>query len=356
MASEVTNHGGRALAFARERNMDYREVLDFSANINPLGPSPNAVTAIRDGLDLIAVYPDEMSSGLTRRLSERLHVRADCILPGNGAIELLYFWLRAVRPRSATLIVPTFSEYHRALKSAEVETAKVVLKPEDDFQLPLIDPGTDVVILTNPNNPSGAYAPPDFMRDWLRQIRPSAQILVDEAFVEFTAQPSLVRYIEEFPNLWVLRSMTKFYAIPGLRLGYLTAAGVPSIAHLREPWQVSNLAEVAGIASLDDAGYAEATMQLIQKERIWLWKQLHEIPRLKVFASSANFFLARCDTDATLNRLIAVLADRGILIRDCRSLDGLEGPYFRFAIKKRLDNIRLLDHLREVSGMGLKGV
>ncbi len=348
MAPEVISHGGRALAFARERNMDYREVLDFSANINPLGPSPNAVAAIRDGLDLIAVYPDEMSSRLTRRLSEQLRVRTDCVLPGNGATELLYFWLRAIRPRSATLVVPTFSEYHRALQSAEIDTATVVLKPEDEFQLPLIDPGTDVVILTNPNNPSGAYAPPDFVRDWLRQIRPSTQIMVDEAFVEFTAQPSIVRYIEEFPNLWVLRSMTKFYAIPGLGSGYLAGLGVPAIARSREPWQVSNLAEVAGIASLDDAAYAEATMQLVQKERIWLWKQLHKIPHLKVFPSSANFFLARCDTDTTLDRLITVLADHGILIRDCRGVEGLEGPYFRFAIKRRPDNVRLLDHLREL--------
>jgi threonine-phosphate decarboxylase len=348
MAFEVTSHGGRALAFARERNMDYRKVLDFSANINPLGPSPNAVAAIQDSLDLIAVYPDEMSLRLARRLSEHLGVPADCILPGNGATELLYFWLRALRPRCATLIVPTFSEYQRALHSSEVDISAVVLKPEDDFRLPLIDPATAVVILTNPNNPSGAYAPPDLMRDWLRRIRPSTQVMVDEAFVEFTAQPSIVRYINEFPNLWVLRSMTKFYAIPGLRLGYLAGLRVHSIARFREPWQISNLAEVAGIASLDDAAYAEATMQLIQKERIWLWKQLHEIPHLKVFPSSANFFLSRCDTDAALDRLIAVLADRGILIRDCRQIDGLEGPYFRFGIKRRPDNIRLLDHVRDL--------
>src|SRR6476620_6852802 len=94
-------HGGRALAFARERNMDYREILDFSANINPLGPSTNALAAIRDALDLIAVYPEETASRLIRRLSEQLRLPKDCILPGNGATELLYFWLRAVRPRSA---------------------------------------------------------------------------------------------------------------------------------------------------------------------------------------------------------------------------------------------------------------
>ena len=115
---------------------------------------------------------------------------------------------------------------------------------------------------------------------------------------------------------------------------------MPSIARLREPWQVSNLAEVAGIASLDDAAYAEATMQLVQKERIWLWKQLHKIPAPAGFPEFGNFFLARCDTDTTLDRLITALADHGILIRDCRAVHGLEGPYFRFAIKRRPDNIR----------------
>jgi threonine-phosphate decarboxylase len=346
VAFEISDHGGRALAFARERNLDYRKVLDFSANINPLGPSPKAIAAIRDALDLIALYPDENAASLARRLSEQLQVAPDWILPGNGATELLYFWLRVLRPRSATLIVPTFSEYRRAIEGLGIETVIVALKQEDDFRLPAIGPSTEAVILTNPNNPSGAYAPPDFMRDWLRQIPPSTLVLVDEAFVEFTAQPSLVRAVKEFPNLWVLRSMTKFYAIPGLRLGYLVGSGAPSIARHREPWQVNSLAEIAGVASLDDVPHAEASMQVVQKERIWLWKQLQEFRRIKVFPTSANFFLARLESDADLDRLIASLAEDGILIRDCRRVEGLQGPYFRFAIKTRPDNIRLLDGLR----------
>jgi threonine-phosphate decarboxylase len=346
VALEISDHGGRVLAFARERNLDYRKVLDFSANINPLGPSAKAVAAIRDALDTITVYPDENASHLTHCLSEHLHVPNGCILPGNGATELLYFWLRVLRPRSVSLVVPTFSEYRRALQSTGIETTSLRLNPEDDFRLPAIAPSTDAVILTNPNNPSGAYAPPDFMREWLRQIPPSTMVLADEAFVEFTAQASLVRHIQEFPNLWVLRSMTKFYAIPGLRLGYLASANAASITRFREPWQVNNLAEIAGVASLNDTAHAESSMQVIQKERIWLWKQLHETSRIKVFPTSANFFLARLESDAELDRLIARLADNGILIRDCRSVEGLNGPYFRFAIKTRPDNIRLLDHLR----------
>jgi threonine-phosphate decarboxylase len=348
MASDLVNHGGRALAFARERNLDYRDVLDFSANINPLGPSPKAIAALRECLDVITIYPEEMPTRLARRLSDQLGVPASEILPGNGATELLYFWLRTIRARTATLIIPTFSEYWRALKSVEVEISEIRLRSDDHFRLPMIGPTGDLIILTNPNNPTGAYVPPEVMLDWLTQIPDSIQILLDEAFVEFTAQPSVARYIEKFPNLWVLRSMTKFYAIPGLRLGYLAGQGVKSIVHCREPWQVNNLAEVAGIASLNDVSYAEASLQLVQRERIWFWKQLQGLRHVRSFPTAANFFFARCDTDAMLDELIVTLADNHILIRDCRDVKGIDGPYFRFAIKRRAENARLLDYLRRI--------
>jgi threonine-phosphate decarboxylase len=341
-------HGGRALMFAREHNTDYREVLDFSANINPLGPSPRALEAIQQGLDRVRVYPDELPVGLIHSLSDRLRIPPETILPGNGATELLYFWLRHFRPRSATLVVPTFTEYRKALESVGAEVRTTQLSAADYFRLPPIATNADVVIVTNPNNPTGAYAPPEEMLDWINRFASSTQIFVDEAFVEFTAQPSLVNHVGRFPNLWVLRSMTKFYALPGLRLGYLVGSGVPGLLEKREPWQVSALAELAGIASLEDRSHAEATMQLIQRERIWFWKQLQSVPGLQAFPTAANFFFARCACEATLDRLLEALAEEKILIRDCRNIEGLDGPYFRIAIKTRQDNERLLEFLRKV--------
>ena len=186
------------------------------------------------------------------------------------------------------------------------------------------------------------------MLDWIGAFGSSTQVFIDEAFVEFTAQPSLVHHIERFPNLWVLRSMTKFYALPGLRLGYLVGSGVSELLTKREPWQVNTLAELAAIASLEDHNYEEATMQLIQRERIWLWKELQSLAAVRVFPTSANFFLARCEREEDSDRLIAALSDAKILIRDCRGTEGLDGPYFRFAIKTRAENARLLEHLREL--------
>ena len=345
--SHVT-HGGRALEFAREHKVNYRDVLDFSANINPLGPSGNAIQAVIQGLEKMQVYPDENAAGLVRALSNRLNVAPEMILPGNGATELLYFWLRTVRPRTATLIVPTFSEYRKALESIEAEVRIIQLQPDNHFRLPPVDTDADVVIVTNPNNPSGSYSPPDEMRDWISRFNVSTQVLVDEAFVEFTAQPSVVRDVRRFSNLWVLRSMTKFYALPGLRLGYLVGSAVHGLIEKREPWQVNILAEIAGIASLEDRDYEEATLQLIQRERIWLWKQLQAIRRIRAFPTAANFFVAQCEEDETLARLVAELIEDKILVRDCRNIEGLQGSYFRFAIKTRSENERLLRHLRRL--------
>lgn len=341
-------HGGRALSFAREHNVDYREVLDFSASINPLGPSPKAIAAIKDGADLVRVYPDENPVRLIRCLSERAHIPDDQFLIGNGATELLYFWLRSIRPRTATLVVPTFVEYRRALESVGAAVRIVQLNAGDHFRLPPVVADTDVVIVTNPNNPAGSYLPPEEMVDWIRRIPPSTQVFIDEAFVEFTAQPSIVRQIDRFPHLWVLRSMTKFYALPGLRLGYLVGSRVPELLSKREPWQVNTLAELAGIASLDDRGHEEATMQLIQRERVWLWKQFQKISGIRVFPSDANFFLGCCAGGQALDGFIQALSESKILIRDGRGIEGLDGPYFRFAIRTRAENTRLLDFMREL--------
>ena len=151
MASIPVSHGGRALAFARRQNLDYRTVLDFSANLNPLGPSPLAMATLRQSLDLMRMYPEENANRLTERLSIELGIPSDHILAGNGATELLYFWLRTIGAKTATLLVPTFSEYRRALRSAGIEAQIVTLKVDDQFPLADIRVATDLVILTNPN-------------------------------------------------------------------------------------------------------------------------------------------------------------------------------------------------------------
>ena len=142
--------------------------------------------------------------------------------------------------------------------------------------------------------------------------------------------------------------MTKFYAIPGVRLGYLVGSGARALSEKREPWQVNALAEVAGLASIQDRGHEEITMQLIQRERIWIWKQLQTLRGIQAFPTAANFFLAQFERGEMLDRLKSRLIADKILIRDCSNFEGLDGAYFRFAIKTRPENLRLLDHLRRL--------
>lgn len=341
------NHGGRVFEFARERAIDFRDVLDFSASINPLGPSPRVIERLRDVLDRARVYPHEFADELAGRLSEVLAVRREWILPGNGATDLIFFWLRVMRPRQALLFVPTFSEYRKALRSIGCATAVHRLRPEDQFRLPrFVDAGQfDAVILTNPNNPSGAFTPPEEMAEWLAQFGRETNIFLDEAFVEFTAQPSLATQVERLPNLWVLRSMTKFHAIPGLRAGFLAGSRMPSLMLHREPWQVNALAEAAALAALEDQSHRELTLQLIQKERLWFWKKLWNLEAIEPFPTAANFYLVRCRRAGDLDQLQEWLRADNILIRDCRGTEGLDGDYFRFAIRTRPENERLIEHM-----------
>ena len=341
------NHGGRVLEFARERGVDFRDVVDFSANINPLGPSPRVIERMRGVLDRARVYPHEFADELIGGLSKVLGVRREWILAGNGATDLIFFWLRVVRPRRVLLFVPAFSEYRKALRSAGCETIVHRLRPEDQFRLPRVvdSERCDAVILTNPNNPSGAFTPPEEMAEWLAQFGPQTNVFVDEAFVEFTAQPSLVNQAARLPQVWVLRSMTKFHAIPGIRVGFLVGSGVPRLMVHREPWQVNVIAEEAGLTAIDDDAHHEATLQLIQKERLWVWKQLWNLKNLEPFPSAANFYLARCRNAGDLDRLQERLRADNILIRDCRGTEGLDGDYFRFAIRTRPENERLIRHM-----------
>ncbi len=342
------NHGGRVLEFARGRGIHFRDLVDFSANINPLGPSPRVLERMRDALERICVYPDEFGDVLVNRLSEVLAIPKDCILTGNGATELLYFWIRTIRPRRAALLVPTFVEYRKALESVGTDVVPIPMEPEGYIRLPRITTDVDVVMVTNPNNPSGVYTPPEQMLDWIGSLPQRAQVFVDEAFVEFTGQPSLVSAVQSHPKLWILRSMTKFYAIPGLRLGYLIGSGVDRLRRYREPWQVNVLAEVAALAALEDAQHAEESLRLVQRERLWIWKQLRALTSVRSFPTNANYFLARCGNDEALDRLQADLKAENALIRDCRTVEGLSGPYFRFAVRTRAENELLLAHLRRL--------
>lgn len=332
----MVKHGGNVFAFSRNRGWDWHDVLDFSASINPLGPAPGVSRAICAAVDRIVHYPEREPAILQQALSKTWQVPASCVMTGNGATELLHFFARVRRFSHVTLAAPAFSEFHRAYpKATLVDAARSQTWPD-----------SGLFVLTQPANPTGHIFDPEWLESYLRAT--SHAVLVDESFLDFTGLRSMARLIEERPLLYVLRSLTKFYALPGLRLGALLAAReeIERLQTYREPWQVNVLAEAAVLAALDDPHHTARTIEFVNSEREWLCTRINELDRVSCQPSAANYLWTRLDYPAA--PLARFLEDRRILIRDCTGWPGLPAePSVRVAVRTRAENEVLLAAWKE---------
>lgn len=328
-------HGGDVFAIARAHGWDWREVLDFSANINPLGPSPLVKPAICRALDRIAHYPDREPARLRAALSQTWNLKEADILLGNGATELIFFLSRVFRAAPVTLATPVFSEFHRAFPDAR----------SADLTDSATWPGTGLLVLTRPANPTGWTLSLETLTTYLDSSE--ATVLIDESFIEFAGLPSAAALIERYPQLIVLRSLTKFYALPGLRLGALIASPsrVPSWKEQREPWQVNVLAEEAALAAIGDIEHGARSLQFVMNERIWLIDQLRSLPDATPLPTDANFVFIRLASSAS--QLTDHLLRHKILLRNCSDWAGIHGQAVRAAVRLRHENERLLSAWRE---------
>lgn len=328
-------HGGDVFALARERGWDWREVLDFSASINPLGPAPGVHAAICGALGKIVHYPEREPRRLCDALAQAWRVEPGEVLAGNGATDLLHFFARVYPAGRAALAAPVFSEFHRAYPGAALVPAE---QPEQW-------PRDGLLVLTRPVNPTGFALP--WRRLCERLIETDQPVLIDESFIDFTELESAAALLGRRPRLFILRSLTKFHALPGLRVGALLAAG-GDIAYLRgrrEPWQVNVLAEEAALAALADREHAARTIEFVAGEREWLFGRLSELPGVRPRRGAANYLFAALDYSP--GALAAHLLERKILIRDCRGWPGVQEPGVRIAVRRRAENERLLAAWRD---------
>lgn len=312
-------HGGTLFEAARLLGCDWREMLEFSASINPLGPSPSVRPAILDALESIVHYPDRHADRLTRALAELWDVDPACIIVGNGATELIHFLARVWPQPETTLVVPIFGEFHRAYPQAAL--VSLADAPDDGL-----------LIYSNPATPTGELtAAPDR----------SGLTIVDESFIEFTDAASRIG-----SGAIVIRSLTKFHALPGLRIGALVAPAplanqwrIP-----REPWQVNILAEAAALAALQDTDHASRTREYVSEERERVHSRLLQLPGVTPAPSQTNYIYVRLDYSA--GALCKFMLDRRILLRNCIGWPGLHGEGVRIAIRSMADNDRLLETWR----------
>lgn len=355
-AEETPQHGGDVYHLARSLGVNIRDLLDFSANINPLGYPTAVVEAVEGALVDLVHYPDRRCADLRQDLADYHSLSFDEILVGNGSTELIFLVVRALKPKKALIVAPAFSEYQGALEIARVPYEFHLTSEANGFTLDRLPeaPGADLVFLANPASPSGTLLPPERLLPWLENWNAAGLFVVlDEAFIDFVEEASIKNHLGWFPRLVVLRSFTKFFAIPGLRLGYLLAAPelVTRLAAVQEPWSVNTLAQAAGRACLRDRDYMARTRSLVAEARQHLLAGLQTLPGLQPFPGAANYLLVKLTLPGwTAFRLRQLLLAKGIIIRDASNFTGLDERYFRVAVRRRQDNDRLLAALADCLG------
>ena len=353
-------HGGDVWQVGDEMGIPASELLDFSANINPRGLPPQARDRLaRNAADprLLSLYPDPSARRLRNALSEQLAVDADAIAVGPGAESLLGPILRCLQPKQALVPVPAFSEYRRVCEQQQIEFAAFPLHRSELFRTPVDglcrrieseSPG--LVLLNNPHNPSGAMLNPREVRRVAdTAISFLATLLLDEAFIDYVPHASLVREAATQPGLIVVRSLTKFYGCPALRVGYAVAhpETIRRIVSLLPTWPVTQLAMDALAEAVADREYAEASLRENAVERQQLSESLSGLG-LVVFPSAANYLLLELGGDMpTASELRArLIAKHRILVRNCDSYEGFAGGrYVRVAVRAREENCRLIQAL-----------
>ncbi|MEW6623426.1 MAG: threonine-phosphate decarboxylase CobD [Bacillota bacterium] len=350
-------HGGNVWAAAKRWGIPPEKILDYSANINPLGPSPKAVEALASMMGLLCHYPEPTGETFKGALSRYLQVPDVNLVLGNGGAELIYLTGRMFYQRRVLLLAPSFSEYGEGIDNPHM--FRINLCREEDFKLPVetilqeIQQG-DLLFLGNPNNPTGTlFAKKDLLDIVQAAEEAKAVVVVDEAFMDFVDGHgySMKDEVEKYRNLIVVGSLTKHFAIPALRLGYGIAA--PELAakmeQLLPTWRVNSFALAAGEASITDQEYLKSTNKVIKEERAFLVEGLKQIKGLKVYPSAANFLLVDAGPlGLTSEDLQERLGPRGILIRKCSSFYNLSPCHFRIAVRMRSENEKFLENLQKV--------
>lgn len=346
-------HGGNLDWAANQISCPASSIIDFSASINPLGPPQSAITAIQEALNTLNRYPDPNYTKLRQALAKWHQLPPEWVLPGNGAAELLTWAGRQLAQQTITyVLIPAFRDYWRTLQGfgANIQTRSYSWNdPNPIVSIKKIYGKNAGIIINNPHNPTGKLLRRDTLVPLLKEF---SLVVVDEAFMDFVPlaqQQSLIPLVSEYPNLIILRSLTKFYSLPGLRFGY-------AIAHpdrlqqwqaWRDPWSVNCLAAAAAMAVIRDTQFEQQTREWLLSAKNDLFKGLSIIEGLTPITSSVNFLLVKT-TIPSSQLQTQLLQQSRILIRDCLSFPELGDRYFRIAVRTPSENQQLLNALQAI--------
>lgn len=355
-------HGSDIEQIEQYYNIPKETIVKFGANVNPLGLSESIKNRLAEHLDIITRYPDRDYKDLRKVIADYCNVSMDYVVTGNGSTELISLLISQRNARHALVIGPTYSEYERELSLTGGKISNFYLPEEKDFHLDMtslseaLAKDVDFLILCNPNNPTSSALTKDELKDILYECKKRGIfVMIDETYVEFapsveeiTAMP----LVSSFDNLMVIRGVSKFFAAPGLRLGYGVTSNQEFLLTLKKhqnPWSLNSIGAYAGEWMLQDTDYIKKTRDLILSERDRCLKALQGFRYAKVYPTYANFILIKIlKEDLTSFDVFEAAIKQGMMIRDCSSFEGLPGEYIRFCIMNPEDNSRLLACLSEL--------
>ena len=340
------------------------DITSFSANVNPLGISPLLRDTLAKHVDAITSYPDREYTQLRKSICAYTGANFENIIVGNGSTELISLFIQTTHPKKALILGPTYSEYEREISLEGGHTLYYPLKEENNFQMDVEDfcdqlnDSLDLLVLCNPNNPTSTAVTRKDMRKILDcALQYGISVMVDETYEEFTPEGSKISSIpltNNYNNLIVLRGISKFFAAPGLRLGYAVTGNPDLLKYIntkKNPWTINSLAEIAGCIMFSDKDYINKTKALITGERQRMYDTLSSWKTVKVYPSCTNFLLVRIlREDVTSDMVFDHCIRKGLMIRDCSTFPFLDSSYIRFCVMSPEKNEELLEALREILG------
>ncbi|MFA9422586.1 MAG: threonine-phosphate decarboxylase CobD [Sedimentibacter sp.] len=351
-------HGADIYGASKIFGINEDEIIDFSSNINPFGIPDSVQEAIIRSIKYSNRYPDINSRELVKELSQYEGIPESWIFCSNGAAEAIFRIALSLTPGNAILLEPTFSEYEQALKTVETDIKYFALDEKNGFKLTqditnCINIDTDIVFICNPNNPTGQISDKILLEKIILHCKlMNTTVVVDECFMDFVANKekySVVDLVEKYDNLIVLKAFTKIYAIPGVRLGYCMSSKANFISSLKKsgpPWNVSTMAQAAGVASLKEIEYVTNSVQYVKKQRLYLMDEMKKL-NIKIYDSFANYIFLKL-----INKidLYDELLKKGILVRSCSNYRNLDDSYYRIAVKSESENKILIENLKKIIG------
>ncbi|MCR8656377.1 threonine-phosphate decarboxylase CobD [Paenibacillus endoradicis] len=363
---ERYGHGGDLLSASELYGIHEDHLLDFSSNMNPLGPPQVVADILSQYMQHITKYPDPAIRQLRSTIASKHLVDLEEVIVGNGAAELIDLVVRYFQPKTAAIVAPSFIEYEQALQKngckityIESEAVNGFTPNEQQVDKLIQQQSIELYMLGHPNNPTGQLLSEQMVTNLLRS---GAIVVLDEAFLDFHQHEdelSWISKVSKYRNLFVIRSMTKFYSIPGIRLGYMIGA-VNQLQHMKQmqyPWSVNSLAQLIGHAVLQDQSYASESKSWLVEEANWMYEQLACL-HVKPFRTVTNYILVDLayGYEITASELQQLMGKQGILIRDASTFKGLQSSYIRLAIKSRQQNIHCISVLTNILSTHRKDV